>query len=60
MMKYKVFVYALSEDKEMALVGSTDVEAPNEKSASELAIEELWNPRFDCASCSPRVIVERI
>ena len=59
-MKYKVFVYALSEDKEIALVGSTKVEAPNKKSASKLAMEELWGPRLDCASCSPRVMAERV
>lgn len=59
-MKYIVFVYALSEERETALVGSAHIEAPNKKSASELAIEELWDPRLDCASCSPRTVVERI
>ena len=59
-MKYKVSVYALSDEKETALVGSISIEAPNKRSASELAIEELWDPRLDCASCSPRTAVERI
>ncbi len=56
-MKYTVVVHAVGEDGAEAFVGKRTVEAPTAARARKQAIEDLWDDRLSCASCSARAAV---
>lgn len=53
MSHYRVTVYAVGEEDDETCLGTVTVD--DAKGApSLLAMNELWDPRLDAASCSPR------
>lgn len=59
-MQYRVKVYAQAETGESVFLGSKLVESSDARSAQTQAIDELWDPRLTCASCSPKAIIQTV
>lgn len=57
MKNFKMDVLFVDEAGETGFVGTITLKAKNLKEAREKALDELWDPRLEAASCSPLVML---
>lgn len=54
MNRYQVTLFVVAESGEETILGTVTVQAISREEAERLAVDELWDPRLDAASCRAR------
>lgn len=52
-MAFDVAVFYRDEDEKQHFIGAVVVPGPKASQARSQALDKLWDPRLDCASCVP-------